>query len=162
MDDRDFLGYFTLLGSAKLTNVKQASSNIVDTLLTLESKIGRKASMDSAQMEVEEKLKKKFSTGDLGEKMSADLNYTLKRLVRGLCSDNHSVKQGFFLASVLTLNRFKDQIDLERYMKFIKDETKLNSSLKNPEIHALMMGRMMCVAAIIESGWTASISVKQL
>lgn len=40
--------------------------------------------------------------------MTADLNYTLKRLVRGSYSDNHAVKQGFFLASVLVLSRFKD------------------------------------------------------
>jgi len=31
--------------------------------------------------------------------MSADLNYTLKRLIRGLTSSNHAVKKGYFLAS---------------------------------------------------------------
>lgn len=43
----------------------------------------------------------------MGERVSADLNYALKRLVRGLASENHGVKQGFFLASVLVLGRFK-------------------------------------------------------
>jgi len=48
-------------------------------------------------------MKAKYLTGDLGEGLSADLNYTLKRLIRGLCSDNHLVKKGFFLASVMVL-----------------------------------------------------------
>jgi len=45
----------------------------------------------------------KYSTGDLGEGMSVDLNYTLKRLVRGLTSEEHSIKRGFFLATVSVL-----------------------------------------------------------
>jgi len=53
--------------------------------------------------------------------MSADLNYTLKRCVGGISSDNHSVKQGFFLATVLVLSRFRKQIDLEKFLKFIKE-----------------------------------------
>jgi len=44
-------------------------------------------------------LKAKYTTGDLGEGMTADLNYALKRLIKGLCSNNHAVKKGFFLAT---------------------------------------------------------------
>ena len=47
MDDRDFLGYFTQLGSKNTPSLKQAANNIVSTLLALDSKTGRKASMDS-------------------------------------------------------------------------------------------------------------------
>lgn len=85
--------------------------------------------------------------------MNADLNYALKRLVRGLYSDNHAVKQGFFLASVMVLSRFKASIDFEKYIAFVKEETKTNSGMKNPEIHAMLMGRLMCVSAVLESGW---------
>lgn len=35
------------------------------------------------------KLQEKYLKGDLGESMSADLNYTMKRLVGGVVSDNH-------------------------------------------------------------------------
>ena len=84
--------------------------------------------------------------------MSADLNYTLKRLVKGLNSDNHLVKQGFFLASVMVLNRFKNLIDFDKYIAFIKEETKTNSGMKNPEVHSANMARMMCFSAIIECG----------
>ena len=41
MDDRDFLGYFTELGSKNTTTLKQASNNIVSTLLALDSKTGK-------------------------------------------------------------------------------------------------------------------------
>lgn len=162
------MGYFGKLGSPNVVVVKQASNNIVSTLLALDTKVGRKASMDSegseeeskVKQKAEEALKKKYSQGDLGEKMSADLNYALKRLVRGLYSDNHAVKQGFFLASVMVLGRFKDGIDFEKFLAFVKEETKTNSGMKNPEIHAMLMGRMMCVSAVIESGWVASTSGK--
>ena len=85
--------------------------------------------------------------------MSADLNYTLKRLVRGLYSENHSVKQGFFLGSVLVLSKFKDKVDFEKYMNFIKEETKTNGTKRNSETQSMMIGRMMCISAIVESGW---------
>ena len=67
----------------------------MNTLLALESKMGRKASIDSndkVKVKVEASLKLRYLKGDLGEDMSADLNYTLKRCVRGLCSENHQVK----------------------------------------------------------------------
>jgi len=155
MEDRDFLDYFTQLGSPKVDLIKSASSNIVSTLLALDSKVARKGSADSndkVRQKAENSLKKKYSTGDLG-KMSADLNYSLKRLVKGLCSENHGVKQGFFLASAMVLNRFHKTVDFDRYISMVQEETKSNSTMKNPEIHTLMMGRMMCVSAIVDSQW---------
>ena len=109
---------------------------------------------DKVAKKAKDALKKKYSTGDLGDKMSADLNYTLKRLVKGLNSDNHLVKQGFFLASVMVLNRFKGLIDFDKYIAFIQEETKTNSGMKNPEVHSANMARMMCFSAIIECGAT--------
>mmetsp|Transcript_36263 Transcript_36263/g.44217 ORF Transcript_36263/g.44217 Transcript_36263/m.44217 type:complete len:105 (+) Transcript_36263:88-402(+) len=85
-------------------------------------------------------FQQKYLTGDLGEGMSADLNYTLKRLVRGLTSDNHSVKRGFFLASVSVLRSFKAQVDITKLIKLVKDETKTSKTMKNPEINALALG----------------------
>ena len=58
MNDRDFLGYFNQLGSKNIQNVKQASNNIVSTLLALDTKVGRKASMDATD-EKEMKIKQK-------------------------------------------------------------------------------------------------------
>lgn len=74
--------------------MKSAATKIVNTLVAIGSIPGRKASHDSKSIadKAEQALKKKYSTGDLGDKVSADLNYTLKRLVRGLNSENHTVK----------------------------------------------------------------------
>lgn len=83
--------------------------------------------------------------------MSADLNYTLKRLVNGLNSDNHTVKRGFFLAMSQVLVRFKKQIDAMKLLKFITEETKSSKGMKNPEINALTLGKLMCLSAIVES-----------
>lgn len=96
-------------------------------------------------------MKSKYSTGDLGDKVSADLNYTLKRLVRGLNSENHQVKQGFFLAAVLVLLRFKQVVDFEKLLKFVFNETKVNSGMKSSERNNHCLGRMMILSALIES-----------
>jgi len=129
----------------------------VSTLLALDSKMGRKVSMDFEESKEKEKaeaaLKKKYSKGDLGANMAPDVNYTVKRLVRGLISDNHTVKRGFFLASVQVLGRFKEAIDFQSYIDFILEETKTSEGMKNPEIHSIQMGRMMCISAIVESQW---------
>ena len=83
--------------------------------------------------------------------MSADLNYTLKRAVNGLISDNHTVKRGYFLVTVDVLNRFKKQIELVKLIKFVRKETKTSATMKNPEVHAMVLGQMMCLTAIVDS-----------
>jgi len=83
--------------------------------------------------------------------MSADLNYTLKRLVRGLASENHTVKKAYFLVMVEVIRRFKTQIDPSLLIKFIKEESKTTQIMKNPEIHMLTLGQLMCLSALIES-----------
>ncbi len=67
----------------------QSSSNIVNTLLAAAT--SSKKLSDDPNDEIAQ-LYKKYQTGDLGDGMSADLNYALKRLIRGLCSENHAVK----------------------------------------------------------------------
>jgi hypothetical protein len=86
--------------------------------------------------EEEDELMKKYLTGDLGDGMSADLNYALKRLVKGLTSENHLVKQGFFLAASQVFGRFRKQIDAMKLLKFITEETKTVKGMKQPEVHA--------------------------
>ena len=58
------------------------------------------------------KFQQKYLSGDLGEGMSADLNYTLKRVINGLTSDIHNIKRGYFLVAVDIFTRFKNKIDL--------------------------------------------------
>lgn len=97
--------------------------------------------------------------------MNADLNYTLKRLVRGLYSENHTVKQGFFLASVLVLTKFKSVIDFEKYLKHVFAETKVHQAMKSSESNNMSLGRMMCLSACIEAkifGSGASINQRTL
>lgn len=94
MEDKDFLGYFNKLSPpATSVEIKASAAKIVNTLVVIGSApVQRRASTDSSSKaleDAEKALKAKYSTGDLGEKVSADLNYTLKRLVRGLYSENH-------------------------------------------------------------------------
>ena len=83
--------------------------------------------------------------------MSADLNYAVKRLIRGLCSDNHAVKKGYFLATSQVLSRFTKQIDSMKLLKFVTEETKTTKMMKQPEIHSQIIAKVMCLSAIVES-----------
>ena len=83
--------------------------------------------------------------------MSADLNYTLKRVISGLTSDIHNVKKGFFLVAVDVFTRFKKKIDFPKLIKFIRKETKTTSTMKNPEVHSLVLGKMVCLSALVDS-----------
>ena len=152
MEDKDFLGYFSKLGPpSSAEEIKNSATKILNTLIAIGTVHGRKGSTDLATEKAENALKKKYLTGDLGEKVSADLNYTLKRLVRGLYSDNHQVKQGFLLSSVLVLAKFKSQIDFEKYLKHVFSETKASKAMKTSEINNMTLGRMMCMSACVEA-----------
>jgi len=63
----------------------------------------------------------KYAKGDLGAAMTPDLNYTIKRLVRGLTSDSSSTKKGFFYASTQVYARFANQIDCQMLLKHIRE-----------------------------------------
>jgi len=64
-------------------------------------------------------MMKKYSQGDLGADMSPDLNYTIKRLARGLTSDTSSTKKGFFFASVQVYSRFEKQINCFKVLQHV-------------------------------------------
>lgn len=38
-------------------------------------------------------------------------------------------------------------------MNFISEETKTNGTMRNSELNSMILGRMMCISAIVESGW---------
>jgi hypothetical protein len=119
MEDKDFLGYFANLGPNKNSQeIKQASTNIVNTLIASGATVSvatnrkRASSHDEKDEKVIKakmlaKLQEKYLKGDLGDDMTADVNYTLKRLIGGVVSDNHQMKKGFFVALVAVLGRFK-------------------------------------------------------
>lgn len=83
--------------------------------------------------------------------MSADVNYTLKRLIGGVVSDNHQMKKGFFVALVAVFGRFKSSIDLSKVLAFLTEETKVNKLMKSTEVNAAILGKLMVASAVVES-----------
>lgn len=163
MEDKDFLGYFGNLGSSNTHDeIKQASINIVNTLLASGTSVAlatqrrRASSTDEKDEKVMKakmlaKLQEKYLKGDLGDDMSADLNYTLKRLISGVISEDHTIKKGFFIALVAVLKRFKAQIDLQKFMVFVGEETKVTKLMRPGEINAAILGKLMVMSAIVEA-----------
>jgi hypothetical protein len=40
---------------------------------------------------------------------------------------------------------------MSKLIRYIKEETKTASTMKNPEVNALALGQLMCLSALIES-----------
>ena len=49
------------------------------------------------------------------------------------------------------LGRFKSQIDLTKVLAFLKEETKVNKLMKNTEVNAAILGKLMVASAVVES-----------
>jgi len=90
------------------------------------------------------------------------LNYTIKRLIGGICSDNAQIKRGFFLGAVSILKEFKQVIDVDKLIKYISAETKVSGGMKKSEIHSNEMARMLCLSALVESSLLIDSKKKQL
>ena len=77
MEDKHFLSYFKELSDSDQKIKKQAASKIVNTLILTEA-----LSKSSDYEHLEEgvlRLIQKYLSGDLGEELSADVNYTIKK-----------------------------------------------------------------------------------
>ena len=157
------MGYFANLGPTNTNDeIKQASINIVNTLLASGTTVAlathrrRASSTDEKDEKVLKakmlaKLQEKYLKGDLGDDMSADLNYTLKRLIGGVTSEDHTIKKGFFIALVAVFKRFRAQIDLLKVMAFLYEETKLTKLMTPREVNAAILGKLMVVSALVEA-----------
>lgn len=77
MEDKNFLSYFHNLSSQELVTKKQAATKIVDTL-TLTEALSSPSDYEHLDSKILEMIKK-YLSGDLGDKLSADVNYTLKK-----------------------------------------------------------------------------------
>jgi hypothetical protein len=129
MQDKGFLGYFTELGQSTANEqLGRAATNIVSILKAVDST----ALLKKAQSEEKEliSLRDKYLSGDLGDEMSPDLNYSLKRLVKGLTSENHAAKKGFFLGLVSVLSTFQKKINAMKLLSLMNDESKITKGMK--------------------------------
>ena len=114
MKDKDFVGHFNRLGpQSTKKELKQASLNIVNTSLLISFVSGRDRKSTAGKEELPASTKttrrqnnwldssrSQFDVRIQADRMSEDLNYTLKRIVNDLVSDNHTVKREHSLHSV--------------------------------------------------------------
>ena len=70
--------------------------------------------------------------------------------MRGLYSQNHSAKEGFFLAGVALIQKFKHLMDIEKFMKHVFSETKVPTGMKQGEAHAMLIGKFMAVSVLVQ------------
>ena len=137
MDDKEFPELFTRLGYRDVGAVKNAAGSMVTKLQEVPANVAATG------------LRERYAKNDLGN-LIADVNYALKRLVKGMNSENHAVKKGFFLALVEVLKAFHANVDEKRLITYIVRESKITASMKPQEANAAAMGRFLSLSALIE------------
>jgi len=94
---------------------------------------------------------KKYSKGDFGTAVFADLDYSIKRIISGLSSENSEVKEGYFLVLVLLFKNFWVLFDKSKLINYIVEETKNSKALKKSEKTHFSVGRLLCFNSVIEA-----------
>ncbi|KAE9331419.1 hypothetical protein PF008_g15440 [Phytophthora fragariae] len=85
-------------------------------------------------------------------KQEAEVQYTLKRLVRGLASSRDAARQGFSTALSGLLSAFPKQLALQSTLELLRDAMEVHSSMKPMEQREHMFGRLFGLLALHRSG----------
>lgn len=80
-----------------------------------------------------------------------DLQYTLKRLVRGLASSRDAARQGFSTALAGLLETFPS-VELKDVQELLREAMEVHSSMKGMEQREHMFGRLFGLLAVQRSG----------
>lgn len=84
-------------------------------------------------------------------KQATDVDYTLKRLVRGLASSRDAARQGFSTALTTLLTAFPEHVTLENTHRLLRDAMEVHSSMKPMEQREHMFGRLFGLLALHRS-----------
>ncbi|KAG2763415.1 hypothetical protein PC116_g4237 [Phytophthora cactorum] len=85
-------------------------------------------------------------------KQEAEVQYTLKRLVRGLASSRDAARQGFSTALSGLLATFPKQLSLQSTHELLRDAMEVHSSMKPMEQREHVFGRLFGLLALHRSG----------
>ncbi|KAG6611070.1 dna polymerase v [Phytophthora cinnamomi] len=85
-------------------------------------------------------------------KQEAEVQYTLKRLVRGLASSRDAARQGFSTALSGLLSAFPKQLALQSTHALLRDAMEVHSSMKPMEQREHMFGRLFGLLALHRCG----------
>lgn len=83
-----------------------------------------------------------------GDELSPDLNYSLKRLVRGLSSSRQGARQGYAVALGELLRRFPS-IHLDSVLELIEEYLKVSASAKSHEERNVYFGQVRSGAVML-------------
>uniref|UniRef100_A0AAV1UQG7 DNA polymerase V n=1 Tax=Peronospora matthiolae TaxID=2874970 RepID=A0AAV1UQG7_9STRA len=88
----------------------------------------------------------------LSPKQDTEVQYTLKRLVRGLASSRDAARQGFSSALSSLLTAFPQLLKLQETHELLREAMEMHSSMKPMEQREHMFGRLFGLLALHRSG----------
>jgi hypothetical protein len=72
-------------------------------------------------------------------------------LIGGISDQLENSVQGYFLTLTLVLKKFRDNVDIEKFIKFIVDETGLSKAQTKSERNGLALGRLLILSTFVEA-----------
>jgi len=104
----------------------------------------------AAALGVRQALAANGEGGSVKDGEEEDLQYALRRLVRGVQSSRQCCRQGFSLALAEVLAAFPGE--LHSVLQLVKQQTELQAGLKPSEQKERLLGRLFAYAAVLEAG----------
>jgi len=138
MNDKEFLGYFDNLASSSSPDPLLFSScqDLLSTLLTLEHSHQIKPISSETSL--------------FGSDITPDLDYTLKRLIRSLTTNDIELQMRFALALQELLTRFS-HVKSSNFVDFLVKECDLKKTAKKSEKIHFLIAKMLGLQALMRA-----------
>ena len=138
MNDKEFLGYFDTLASTSTPDSLLFSScnDLLSTLSSLEHSQPSKGNT--------------VHSSPFGSEVSPDLDYTLKKIIRSLTTDNVELQMRFALALKELLSRFPAVMSTN-FVDFLLKECDLKKTVKKSEKSHFLVAKMLGLEVLLRS-----------
>ena len=160
------LGYFWDLVSTK-PGVRQSTTLKMMTFLAKSQKLMIESIGDYSEWEERVSKFKQLESWDSNQEdekliLSADVLYSLKRLVRGLPSSREAARQGFSLALSECLSWLSDVLPVQYVLHLIETSLVVSGGMKGQEEKDIYFGRLFAFMALIRSDMIRNISDEKI
>ncbi|XP_073828104.1 MYB binding protein 1a [Musca autumnalis] len=97
------------------------------------------------------------------DKKQKELQYSLKRLIRGCGSSTNASRSGFYVGLVGVLKSFTaDEVPLQLILDVMNKELHVGSAVVNKEDADAVVGKILVIGALIHSGRLANVNSEHL
>ncbi|KAL4446059.1 hypothetical protein ABPG74_011051 [Tetrahymena malaccensis] len=154
MDDKEFLGYFEALSKKPINqSIKQSVLDSIDKIVkTLQAVSHTKSVSNIQQDKASNQAASAGFVSLFGEKIIEDVDYAIKRCVRGGGQSKEAyIQMHYCLALKNILEKFGSSINIKSLIEYIVEQVSKKNALSKSEVKHFSMGRLALFKCIIIS-----------